>query len=81
VPFVVTVTAVDAWGNVATGYSGTVWLSATDPDANLPDAWTFTAADGGTHDFTVTLNTPGPVRLTANDSEAMWDANLDLTVT
>jgi uncharacterized delta-60 repeat protein len=81
VPVVVTVSAVDAWGNVATGYTGTVWLEASDPDAELPDAWTFTADDAGTHQFTLTLNTPGPVRLTAHDSEAMWDANLDLTVT
>jgi uncharacterized delta-60 repeat protein len=79
-PFVVTVTAVDAWGNVATGYRGTVWLEATDPNAGLPDAWDFTADDAGTHDFTVTLNTPGPVRLTAHDSDAGWDANLDLVV-
>jgi uncharacterized delta-60 repeat protein len=81
VPFVVTVTAVDAWGNVATGYRGNVWLEATDPDANLPDAWDFTADDAGSHDFIVTLNTPGPVRLTAHDSDAGWDANLDLVVT
>jgi uncharacterized delta-60 repeat protein len=81
VPVVVTVTAMDAWGNVATGYTGTVWLEATDPDANLPDAWTFTADDAGVHQFTLTLNTPGPVQLTAHDTEAMWDANLDLIVT
>jgi uncharacterized delta-60 repeat protein len=80
VPFVVTVSAMDAWGNVATGYSGTVWLEATDPDANLPDAWDFTADDAGVHTFLVTLNTPGPVRLTAHDSDAGWSADLDLTV-
>jgi uncharacterized delta-60 repeat protein len=80
VPVVVTVTAVDAWGNVATGYTGTVWLEATDSNANLPDAWDFTADDAGTHQFTVTLRTPGPVRLTAHDSDAGWDANLDLIV-
>jgi uncharacterized delta-60 repeat protein len=81
VPVVVTVTAVDAWGNVATGYTGTVWLEATDPDADLPDAWDFTADDAGTHQFTLTLRTPGPVRLTAHDSDAGWLANFDLTVT
>jgi uncharacterized delta-60 repeat protein len=81
VPIVVTVTAVDAWGNVATGYTGNAWLEATDPDANLPDAWDFTADDAGTHQFAVTLNTPGPVRLTAHDTDAGWDADLDLTVT
>jgi uncharacterized delta-60 repeat protein len=80
VPVVVTVSAVDAWGNVATGYAGTVWLSATDPDANLPDAWDFTADDAGTHSFTLTLRTPGPALLTAHDSDAGWDADLDLVV-
>jgi uncharacterized delta-60 repeat protein len=80
VPVVVTVTAVDAWGNVTTGYTGTVWLEATDPDANLPDSWEFTADDAGTHQFTLTLNTPGPVRLTAHDTDAGWSADLDLIV-
>jgi uncharacterized delta-60 repeat protein len=80
VPLVVTVSAVDAWGNVATGYTGTVWLEATDPDANLPDSWEFTADDAGTHQFTLTLNTPGPVRLTAHDTDAGWSADLDLIV-
>jgi uncharacterized delta-60 repeat protein len=80
VPFVVTVSAVDAWGNVATGYAGTAWLEASDPAANLPDAWEFTADDAGVHQFTVTLHTPGPVRLTAHDTDAGWSANLDLTV-
>jgi uncharacterized delta-60 repeat protein len=80
VPVVVTVTAVDAWGNVATGYTGTVWLEATDSNADLPDAWDFTADDVGVHQFALTLNTPGPVRLTAHDSDAGWSADLDLTV-
>jgi uncharacterized delta-60 repeat protein len=81
VPIVVTVTAVDAWGNVATGYRGNVYLEATDPDADLPDAWDFTADDAGSHDFIVTLNTPGSVRLAAHDSRTGWIDNLDLTVT
>jgi uncharacterized delta-60 repeat protein len=81
VPVVVTVTAVDAWGNVATGYRGNVYLEATDPDANLPDAWDFTAGDAGTHRFLVTLNTLGSVRLTAHDSGTGWTDDLFVTVT
>ncbi len=44
----------DPYGNVATGYTGTVDLSSTDPRAVLP-AYTFTATDAGTHTFAVTL--------------------------
>src|SRR5262249_8853017 len=39
-PFQVTVTAVDRWGNTAFTYLGTVHVSSTDPDAQLPDDYT-----------------------------------------
>jgi hypothetical protein len=68
VPFELTVTAYDAYGNVATGYAGTVHLTSTDPQAVLPDDYTFTADDGGAHSFTVRLSTPGPVTLTVTDT-------------
>jgi hypothetical protein len=64
----VTVTALDAFGNVATGYAGTVYLTSSDPAAVLPAAYTFTAADQGTHTFSVTLNDPGTQSLTATDT-------------
>ena len=35
-PFPVTVTAMDAYGNVATGYVGTIDFSSTDPAAEFP---------------------------------------------
>ena len=38
----VTVTAYDAYGNVATGYTGTVALTSSDPHAVLPSSYTFT---------------------------------------
>src|SRR5207249_3037491 len=61
-PFNVTVTLVDQFGNVATGYRGTVYFSSTDLLAmqlgKLPADYTFTAGDGGTHTFSVTLMTP-----------------------
>ena len=51
--FSVTVTAVDAYGNVCTtGYQGTVKFSSSDDNAVLPDKYAFTAADGGAHTFT-----------------------------
>jgi hypothetical protein len=54
-----TVTAADAYGNVATGYTGTVQFTSTDPGASLPAAYPFTAADAGTHSFSATLFTAG----------------------
>ena len=65
---VVTVTAYDAFGNVAAGYTGTVVLTSTDPDAVLLSSYTFTAADGGEHSFTVTLDTSGTQSITAIDT-------------
>jgi hypothetical protein len=56
----VTVTALDAYGNVATGYAGTVDFATGDPQATVPANYTFTAADSGVHTFPNTL-TPGLV--------------------
>ncbi len=56
-PFMVTVTARDPFNNLATGYRGTASFSSSDPLAALPDDYTFTAADNGTHTFPVTLHT------------------------
>jgi adhesin/invasin len=55
VAFDVTVTAYDAYGNVATGYTGTVTFTSTDTLATLPAPFAFTLSDGGTHPFAVTL--------------------------
>ncbi len=63
----VTVTAFDAFGNVATNYSGTVTFTSSDPQAALPTAYTFTAADQGTHTFSVALKTAGIQTLTVSD--------------
>jgi hypothetical protein len=63
-----TVTAEDTFGNVATGYAGTIHFTSTDPNAVLPPDYTFTAADNGIHTFTVTLSTPGTQSVTATDT-------------
>ena len=55
-----TVTARDAFNNVATGYTGTVQITSTDGLANLPSNHTYTGGDGGTHGFSVILNTGAP---------------------
>jgi hypothetical protein len=66
----VRVTANDADGNVATGYRGTVHFTSTDASAGLPAHYTFTAADAGTHTFSLTLETVGSQSVTATDTLA-----------
>ncbi len=80
-PFALTVTAVDPWGNTASTYAGTVHFSSTDLDAQLPDDYTFDATDGGTHAFTVVLQSAGlqSVAIQDNDNAALAIA-LDLFV-
>ena len=64
----VTVTAYDAYGNVATGYTGTVHFTSSDAQAILPANYTFTGGDAGTHTFSVTLKTAGTQSITATDT-------------
>src|SRR5262249_53706677 len=65
-----TVTALDPYGNVVTGYTGTVHFSSSAASATLPADYTFTAADGGVHTFSVTLQTAGSQTLTATDTHS-----------
>lgn len=64
----VTVTATDSHGNVASGYTGTVHFTSSDPQAALPADYTFVPADAGSHAFTVTLSTPGSQSVTVTDT-------------
>jgi LPXTG-motif cell wall-anchored protein len=59
-----TVTAVDQYNNVATGYNGIVHFSSDDPQAVLP---VDTALVNGMGSFTVTFSTPGAHTLTVVD--------------
>jgi len=69
VAFSITVTAYDAYGNVATGYTGTVHFNSTDSTAKLPANYTFTASDKGAHTFTgLKLKTKGKQLITATDT-------------
>jgi hypothetical protein len=77
-----TVTARDAYGNTATGYTGTVSFSSSDPQAALPAAYTFTASDAGVHTFSATLKTAGSQSLTVSDAAAGFSAGqTGITVT
>ena len=51
------VTAYDPYGNVATGYRGTVHFTSSDSIATLPANYTYTSTDNGTHTFTATFKT------------------------
>jgi hypothetical protein len=54
-----TVIALDPYGNVATGYLGTVCFKSSDHHAALPADYTFNAADKGMHTFTVVFHSLG----------------------
>jgi hypothetical protein len=67
-PFDLTVTAADPFDKTVYVYRGTVIFDSSDPDAELPLSYTFTAADAGVHVFQgLTLNTPGPQTIYVQD--------------
>jgi uncharacterized repeat protein (TIGR03803 family) len=65
-----TLTALDALGNVATGYTGTVSFlyNSTTSITGLPGSYTFTAADKGSHLFPVSFKTTGSLAMIASDA-------------
>ncbi len=67
VPFSLGVTAEDRFGNVAV-YTRTVHFASSDPQVSLPADFAFTAADAGSHLFSVTLKTAGLQSVTATDT-------------
>ncbi len=56
-------------GATASAYTGTVAFSNSDAQAVVPGAYTFTAADQGSHSFKLTLKTRGTQTLTAQDTQ------------
>ncbi len=72
-PIPVTVTAFDQYGNIATGYTGTVKLSTTDTNAALGSPYSFTTGagkDNGVHTFSVTFNSGATQVIAATDTVA-----------
>ena len=61
----VTVTAYDAYGNVATGYAGTVKITSSDSQAVLPAN---SVLSSGVGSFSVTLKTAGTQSITVTDT-------------
>lgn len=66
-----TVTAMDAFGNPVSSYTGTVHFTSSDSQANLPADYTFTTQDAGTHSFSVTLRTSGSQTVTVSGSSSV----------
>lgn len=67
-PFTLLVSARDAAGELAPGYTGTVQFTSTDGNATLPPNTTFTPADNGQRTVTVTLRTAGIHGITVRDT-------------
>src|SRR5262249_19212561 len=63
-----TVTALDQFNNVATGYTGTVHFTSSDGQPVLPADFTFAGANAGVHTFSATLKTSGTESITATDT-------------
>jgi Domain of unknown function (DUF4082)/Fibronectin type III domain len=70
----VTVTAKDPYGNVASGYAGTVQFTSSDAAASLPAKYPFTTADLGVHAFTFTFGTAGTQSLSVTDTTSQFTA-------
>jgi hypothetical protein len=66
--FSFTVTAQDAYGNIATSYRGKIRFASTDAQAVFPANYTFTSADNGVHTFSIALKTAGAQTVTVTDT-------------
>ena len=68
--FSLTLTVEDAYGNVVTGYVGTVHFTSSDSTAKLPKDYTFTASDAGVHTFVnaAILRKKGTQAITVTDA-------------
>jgi hypothetical protein len=73
----VTVTALDAYGNIAQSFSGTVTIFSSDGKAVLPSPATLSSGSGS---FIVTLKTAGPQSITASASGIASGSQTGITV-
>ncbi len=75
------ITAYDAYGNVATGYTGTVAFGSSDSAASIPNDLTFTSSEDGVATAYVTFITPGVQVLTVDDiANSLLSAVVPVTV-
>jgi hypothetical protein len=75
------VVAMDAYGNRASGYTGTVHFTSSDNQAVLPPNHTFTAADAGVYTFSVTFKTAGTRSIIATDTTTANITGTDVGIT
>jgi hypothetical protein len=73
-----TVTALDQFGDTATGYNGNVHFTSSDDSATLPQDSTL---QNGTGTFSATLNTTGGETITATDAAANSVTGTSNTIT
>ena len=66
--FSISVTARDASGAAASGYTGTIHFTSSDLQASLPADYSFVAGESGAHMFSATLKTVGTQSITATDT-------------
>ncbi|TLY21732.1 MAG: Ig-like domain repeat protein [Nitrospirae bacterium] len=83
--FTVNVTLKDQFGNVATGYAGTVHFGASahiSPLEVLPPDYTFTSNDAGSRSFSVTLWAPSRQTISVMDTadSSLTDTSPTITV-
>ena len=64
----VTVSVLTPSGNPAATYTNTVHFTSSDLDAQLPADYTFAPADGGTHTFSIALETAGSQSVAVADT-------------
>ncbi len=62
------VTAKDAYGNTASGFTGAIQFSSSDLKAGLPESYSFVASDAGRKSFTATLKTAGLQSITVKNA-------------
>jgi hypothetical protein len=80
-PFGITVRAEDVYGNTASGYTGAVSFSSSDPNAFLPTPYQFTSNDLGAKTLGgVILRATGMQTITVADNGGRVDASNPITV-
>jgi hypothetical protein len=80
-PFGFTLRAEDVYGNTASGYTGTVGFSSSDPNAFLPPSYQFTANDFGAKTLGgVILRAAGTQTITVSDNAGHVDTSNPITV-
>ncbi len=80
-PFSIIARAEDVYGNPASGYTGTVSFSSSDPNAFLPTAYQFTANDFGAKTLGgLILRATGTQTITVSDNAGRVDVSNPITV-